>query len=717
MKISHIFYGIIISLIFNFNLAFGQSDIAIIRKRVVDELLSPSVNETFVADLISTQNSDGTWPGIDYIDTSNTGFQHSRHLNNLVRMSHAYVKKGSKLRGKRNLKNAIYRALDYWLANDFICENWWWNEIGTPDNLTSVLLFMDKNLTPGQIEQTSEITGRGHLEARGARPSGDRIKIGGIQAKNALFKRNKDVFDKTIKVIESEIKFSPGVVGMQPDYSFHHRNDRVNNTLSYGLAYADSFAEWAAYVAGTSYKFSDQQINMLVDYYLDGICKMMAFGKFADPGTHNRDITRKKNAGASDTKTPERLLSATDYRKNELEEIVNIRLEKVQPTLSFGKYFWQTEHYSHQRPGYFASVRMFSDRNANMEWPYNGEGLLNHHRGDGTNYLSVTGLEYLNLAPVYDWQKIPGSTVMQKKSLPAENEIQKYGTMDFVGAVTDGLYGAVGFDFASPHDPLKARKSWFFFDDEYVCLGAGIKSSSANHVATTIEQSHLQGDVVIRSNDKIQTAAAGEQQFAHTAWVYHNHTGYVFPGTAGVNLYNQAASGSWFSVSRQSANSKEEVKMDVFKLWIDHGAQLEDAAYQYIVYPGVTADEVENACKNPAVDIVSNTPGIQAVRHKDLGITQAVFYKSGQIQLADGLLLRIDSPGIIMIKQSDLRISQISVSDPSRKLDRLHLSVNRNISGKGDNYTIAWNQDKSVSEVSIDLPEDEYAGSSVTINL
>jgi chondroitin AC lyase len=135
-----------------------------------------------------------------------------------------------------------------------------------------------------------------------------------------------------------------------------------------------------------------------------------------------------------------------------------------------------------------------------MEQPYNSEGLLNHHRGDGTNHISRTGDEYYDMAPVFDFQKIPGTTVMQKPSLPPPEEIQKLGLTEFVGAVTDGEYGAVGFDFKSPHDPLCARKSWFFFDQEYVCLGSGISTRQDLPVVTTLNQCLLRDDVIISVN-------------------------------------------------------------------------------------------------------------------------------------------------------------------------------------------------------------------------
>ena len=63
-------------------------------------------------------------------------------------------------------------------------------------------------------------------------------------------------------------------------------------------------------------------------------------------------------------------------------------------------------------------------------------------------------------------------------------------------SIFDGKNGAAAFDFESAHDPLKAKKSWFFFDDEYVCLGASVQSSSPYPVATTINQTLLNSKVV-----------------------------------------------------------------------------------------------------------------------------------------------------------------------------------------------------------------------------
>jgi chondroitin AC lyase len=695
--------------------AKAADDFEILRQRFIADQMAPKVNESLVRELISTIKSDGTWDGIDYKDVSRTGFQHGNHLKNMVEMARAYKKKETKLKGDPKLKKAINSALEYWLANDFICDNWWWNQIGTPNSLISFLLIMDKDVTSDQVEKTLKMVGRAHLEASGARPSGDRIKIAGILAKNALFSRKKEVFENAIKVIEGEIKFST-LRGMQHDFSFHHREDWVNNTLSYGTGYADAFAEWAANVAGTNYKFSEKSLKHLIDYYLDGICKQMIYGKSTDPGVMNRDITRPHEHPVFGTGTPERLLKVSDYRKAELEDIIKLRRGETEPSLAFSKFFWNTEHFVIQRPTYYTSVRMYSTRNRNMEEPYNSEGLMNHHRADGTNYISRTGKEYNDIAPINDWQKIPGATILQKPALPSENEIQKDGLTDFVGAVTDGMYGAVAFDFRSPHDRLRAKKGWFFFDNEYVCLGAGITAGSANNAATTLNQIWLNGNVTVMQNGEKKVMPKSEHVLENVNWVYHDGTGYLFPAPAKINLSNQVATGSWFLVNKQSDSPKEEVRGDVFKLWLDHGRRPQEATYQYIIIPSTTESNLQTVASSKAIEILANTTSVQAVKHNGLNICEVIFYSAGDVQVSNNLKVSFDSPGVIMMKTDGTTVKSISVADPSRKLKRVHLSISQKINANGEGYKAVWNDTSGATEIAVDLPQNEYAGKSVTVN-
>ncbi len=717
---------------------FGQSDFDVVKERITKELMQAPVDDQRIETLISTIREDGTWPGINYEDVSRTGFEHRFHLSNMVDLARAYKSQDSKYRKKRKVKSVLELALQNWVDHDYFCDNWWYNQIGTPNNLVTILLIIGDELPEELTDGLQPMLARATLDAGGARPGGDRIKIASIQAKNMLFLGDKETFNEVVRVIESEIKYvewigarygygirrdvggfqnrSAGGRGIQYDNSFHHRVDGVNNTLSYGLGYANAFIEWAVYTADTQYAFSDGQLEKLIDYFLDGICKTAVYGKYPDPGAKNRSISRKGTLAPYNAEPAEKLLLTSDYRKDEIQEIADIRNQGIKPTTSHATFYWDSEHFSFQRPDFFTSVRMYSTRNYNMEQPYNSEGLLNHHRGDGTNHISRTGDEYYDIAPVFDYQKVPGATTMQKPELPSEREIQKLGLTDFVGAATDGKYAAVGFDFKSPHDPLCARKSWFFFDEEYVCLGAGISGRRELPVVTTINQCLLRDDVTIYSSGKMSSVIKGEHKIDDVDWVYQDGIGYVFTEPLAVNIKNNEATGSWWDINKQTDSPKEEIKLDVFKLWLDHGEQPIDESYAYIVVPATTVDQLTKATSKTNISILENTPYMQAVKHNALNMTQIVFYKAGELEIAEGIVVRSENPGIVMLKMDNQEVKQITVSDPNRELGTYSLSISSKLEKSGEKIEASWNEQKGISAIDIALPQGNYAGQSVSID-
>ena len=708
-------------LVFMTSFAFAQTnDISIIRQRVIAELFSNPVADNQVETVVAKMKQDGSFPGIDYADLSNiAGFPQQRHLIDLLYLARVYQSKNAKYYHSKQLLETIEKGLNFWAKNDFVGDNWHDSQITVPTILVNLMLVMGNELPKDLVERLQPIIGRANMSASGARPSGDRIVIAGILAKNMLFRENFAEFEKVIKIIEGEIKFSTGERGIQQDYSFHHRPDRVNNTTSYGYGkYANAFGEWLVYVNGTRYQFSKEKINQLVDYYIDGITKQLVYGIYEDVSVKNRDITSRSNFQPRGTLEIERLLVGTDYRKAELEELIRLRKGTAKPTKSFAKFFWQTEHFVFQRPNYYTTVRMFSTRNANMEMPYNGPGKTTHHRADGTNYLVLKGNEYHNIWPVYNWQKISGTTVLQKPALPGPDEIQKKGLTGFVGAVTDDLYGAVVFDFKSPHDMVEAKKSWFFFDEEYVCLGTDIRSESKLPVATTINQVLLKGDVTIMQDGNKQVLPQGNRVTDKVKCVYHDRIGYIFPEPAKLNVSNQNESGTWAAITDQKNISKELVTEPVFKLWFDHGARPAKASYQYIVVPDVDQNKLmETSQNNRSIKILSNTDTVQAVLHGKLNMVQAAFYQAAELKVTLTLSLKMDSQGMLMARMEGNRIKAISVADPSRKLRRISLTVPGIYAIKKEGLICLPNNQLQQSILLIDLPQGVYAGKSVNLQL
>ena len=720
---------------------FSQgNDLILIKNRIYLSLINKEINFNNLEKVIKEFDGE-KWPNIKYEDVSREGFDNRIHTSNMVELAIAFKNPKSKYHNKKRLKGILDSALVFWCKNDFIGDNWWNNQIGTPTDLVHLMLLMGNEFPEKLVEKSQEIISRANINKGGARPGGDRIKVSSIAAKNQLFLNNNLEFDKIIDIIENEIKFvewtgreygythsknniggfnefsQANGRGLQYDNSFHHRTDGVNNTLSYGLSYSLAFIEWGHYSRNTKYAFSKEKINLLTDYYLDGVCKTAVYGKFPDFAAKNRSVSRKGSVKPYTTDAVERLLQISNYRSKELKEIMDLRNNKIQkPTVSHATFYWNSEHFSFQRPNFFSSVRMFSSRNMNMESPYNSEGLLNHHRGDGANHTVIKGDEYYDISPVYDYLKIPGTTIVQKEKLPNPNAIKKIGVTDFVGAVSDGKYGAVGFDFKSPHNPLVARKSWFFFDEEYVCLGAGISTKMKNEVNTTLNQSLLRGEVVVSAAGEKKNIKAGAQMLNDIDWIHHDNITYLFPKPQTIFIKNEIAKGSWWRISKQTSSSKDTVKLAVFKTWINHGESPSNASYEYIVKPGIL-DKVDEQKTFNNIQTLSNTPYVQAVKNNELGIIQMIFYKAGEIKISEALKFKCHAPGIIMLKMDKNTIQEVSVSDPNRELSQISFSINHKIDAEGKDFKILWSEENNQSTFLVALPEGNFQGSTVKIKL
>ncbi|WP_158860120.1 polysaccharide lyase family 8 super-sandwich domain-containing protein [Lunatibacter salilacus] len=690
-----------------------------IRKRVVADLLNTEISEDQVKNILNQMDPDGSYPHIDYQDLSRTaGFPHRHHTANLVYLAKAFAIPSSPYYQDPAIKEKIILSLEYWVTHDFVGDNWHDNQISTPTNLVNLMLLIGDELPKELVQNAQPMIGRAHMEASGARPSGDRIVIAGILAKNLLFIRDKEAFDGVISIIANEIKFATGERGMQHDYSFHHRVDRVNNTTSYGYGkYANAFGEWADYVAGTSYAFDRDRINQLVDYYLDGVYKQLVYGIYEDISVKNRSISNRSTFQPKDVVEIERLLRSTDYRKEELEEIIQLRKGNVSPTRAFAKFFWQTEHFVLQRPDFYTTVRMFSTRNRNMEMPYNGPGKTTHHRADGTNYLQLKGNEYQDIWPVYDWQKISGTTILQKPELHSPDNIQLDGLTGFVGAAEDGYFGAVGFDFISPHDGTKAKKGWFFFDRVYVCLGAGIASEKPYPVASTVDQVLLRGPIQVQQQGaSSRQLAEGEHELKNLEWLFHDGVGYWFPEGPTLTVKNQIERGSWAAITDQKNVSTEEIQKKVLTAYFDHGIRPQDAGYAYVVAPRTSPEELASFPQS-GLRILANKQNLQAVHHPGLEQTQAVFYEGGSLSMADGSILTVDQPGILLISKDGKSIQSLTVADPLRSRESFVIHVPGQYEGTSNEVKADWDRNKNTTRLLITLPQGVYAGKSVTVGL
>lgn len=134
--------------------------------------------------------------------------------------------------------------------------------------------------------------------------------------------------------------------------------------------------------------------------------------------------------------------------------------------------------------------------------------------------------------------------------------------------------------------------------------------------------------------------------------------------------------------------------------------------------PGISEDKLsETSVNNRHIEILANTPDLQAVKHSKLNITQLAFYKAGEVEIAKGSKISMDSQGMAMLKMQGDKLKELTVADPSRKLNKVLLTVSGIYNAKGEGFAAIPNSKQNNTLLIVELPQGVYAGKSISIKL
>ncbi|MEI6751978.1 MAG: glycoside hydrolase family 88 protein [Paludibacter sp.] len=667
-------------------------------------------NIDHIRSLMSEQREDGSWPDVDYKSTPRQNWpavlHFSDHLHDLVV---AYSLPGAPLYRDAKLKKKIIAAIDYWLNNDFQNPNWWYQSIGMPAyNLGPVLLCMRDELDAEQMEKCRKILSRCDLkDKRKWRTGGNLI----FDCRAALYyglmvDDNELVSRMFNSMIYEESKITPPIgSGIKEDFSeWEHGNLLFNH--GYGSLLIGEASRLLYYANEVGIKVKPQAVDFISNFLLDG-CVWMARGQFLDYSAMGRSIvTPKENVkSVMLTASPREefnymtlgahyLQTLGTSRSNELAAVSQRFLGKA-PALVGNKMFYMSDFMTHSRTNYYSSVRMSSNRTLNTE-VCNGQNRLGHHLGEGTNYIIVRGNEYENIFPVWDWTKVPGTTVNSSSldnstldelvdsgwfpSINPEEEgfgrnklrVSRLGRTTFVGGVSDGLSGIACMELKVL--TLNAKKSWFFMGNKIICLGSGITDKNSGEVNTTLNQCLLNGSVkVVDEYGTEKKMNTGIHHLSGAKMIYHDSIAYLFPFSQKINCSNQTQEGNWNKIDVNQSNSI--VKADVFSLSINHGNHPENSSYGYIIIPGIDYHQAYQNMQNGGVSILSNTELLQAVEDKITGTLGVIFYKAGMLEVQSGHKIMVSQPCVLMISE---KTKQIAVASP----DGVTKTININLDGQ-----------------------------------
>jgi len=663
--------------------AHSQNDFTTISDRIFDnfQAASAATVDAQAASLLSTLQPDFSWPDINYASTAQTDWAPGNHLARMGTLAKAYSKPTSTYYGDATLKAKIEGVMNYWLALSPAptSTNWFYLSISVPRDIGNTLICLRKS--PAGIPQTLEnqmltwMTKGISITVSPAKDGSNLTDVAQHYIMRACLTQNQSLLTQAIAAVTNSIVVTTGE-GIQIDHSYTAHGPQLY-VYGYGREYVSGISNIAVYVAGTSYAFASDKLAIFSDFVRKGFIKPSR-GAYADYNLYGRGVSRA-NSGRADVALIEKVkafdlpVHAAEY-DNAIQRMRGLQAPSYNVAPEHVHY-WRTDYTVHHRPGYMFGQRSISNRNAKSEMG-NGENIKGYYLTEGANYIAVNGDEYYNIFPVWEWNKIPGTTVPEITTYPVRASWGvNFGTVPFVGGVSDGTYGASAS--AMSDYSTTAKKAWFYFDNEIVCLGAGISSSAAQAINTTVNQCLLQTAVTVSdASNNVSVLANGSRDYAgNLKWALQGNVGYYFPQAGLVALSNQSQTGSWSSIN--TTGSTAAVSADVFKLWFKHGVAPANASYAYYVLPGKTSAAEMQAYSASDISILSNTAAVQAVRHNGLGIWQIVFYQPGEFT-ADQVTVKADKACVIMLKNATSNDVTVHIADPAQSAQQIYVGIKNN---------------------------------------
>ncbi|RPD42943.1 polysaccharide lyase family 8 super-sandwich domain-containing protein [Chitinophaga barathri] len=679
----------------------AQTDYTLVMDRIRAEQLAAAGNITTldnnVTSTLATLQTNGSWPDISYAYSSTT-YTADTHINRVKSFVLAYSYTSSTHYHSATLFDAITRALQYWDTADPQSWNWYHNQISNPQRLGEILIVL--YTAPLSLPTTlrDNLLAQMNRGNPAAQTGANKLDIALHFIYRACLTANATLMNTGVTEAFQPIVLTTGE-GIQPDLSYQQHGPQLY-LYGYGSVFVDGEVKAATYLNGTAWALSGTKLALFSDFVRNAYLKVMR-ARYIDFSVNGRSISRNNNLAQGSTATLTKLKALDPANLAEYDAQI-ARNNGSQPpsymVTPLHTHFWHSDYTVHHRPGYFFGLRNVSPRTTKSE-NGNGENLKGYYLSEGATNITVSGMEYHNIFPVWDWSRIPGTTVPFITSFPLRTAWGvNFGTAAFSGGVSDSLYGATALAFNDYN--TQARKSWFFFDNEIVCLGADVKSTAAQAINTTVNQCLQNGTVTVFANGAQSTAGTGSFNYNNTLkWVSHNGIGYYFPSGGNIQLSNQAQSGTWQSINTGGTTATQT--MNVFKLWIDHGTAPTNGSYAYYILPGQNMATYDTT----QVRIQSNTADVQAVRHMGLNIRQIVFYKAGTFT-KDSVTITVDRACAVMLKNVGSTNVTVSVADPAQSSSPVNVYLDLpNI--------------PQTRHLTANLPSGNLAGSSVayTVNL
>ena len=479
-------------------------------KSVMESVCPPSA-ET-VSQLVKKLDESGRWPDVDYMTVSRSAWPVRVHLQRMKAIARAPHSAESVA--------AFRRALGAWLRGGFRNPNWWWNAIGVPLELGAACLAMDGELSDAE---RAAVVGR-LRESKIGMTGQNRIWLAECVLYRALIEGNAVDAKAACDAISGEVAMSDTVEGIQADWSFHQHGNQAQFG-NYGASYIMSVPRLLRLFDGTAWAADAEKTEILRNLVEKGFLPTVWHGSM-DVGAIGRQLGR----GAARAKGASVLLAAEELGVG----------ASVAPGLHW---FPKSAYGVYRADSWMASVKCQTASIQGME-KVNEDNLLGAHLADGALFCYVTGEEYRDIFPFWNWRHVPGTTSYDIETVDWESRNSEEC------CVAEGDLVRFRLDRAG----LKAESEWRFSPNGVDVSVSGITATNGLPVVTTVEQSVAQPNATWWREGGGIVAVNGAIR-------------YLLPSNAVVKVEDRT--GSWRR--HMGAADDGEVQGRAFEITIPHG--------------------------------------------------------------------------------------------------------------------------------------------------
>lgn len=561
-------------------------------RKLAEQNLSP---KTLLSHLTDDGEGGLYFADLDYTSPLKSVWPAGEHVIRLLALVGAYGEERQKCP-----ENAcvIIGLLRHWLSHNYVCPNWWHNDIGVPMRLGQIALLTEEIL-PDELKPPLKIRiKRGtyldipQIEAgfrdnwKDAPPCGAWTGANFLWGMTTSFTYALLTEDKEIlKNVKREIAYQflrPASEGINPDHSFYQHGTRWYSG-GYGRSFLVCVTPMICAFLSASVPFSKKALDLFLSQFLDGARHFTHRGYY-DFHAVGRELSRKDALHVGEIKTAVKALTLVPNlpRKEEMLAFLSEMEGKKAPKMHT-VFFPYISHLSHKYKGCYFGITGMNQGEMGAEH-CNGEGVLCYHMTYGSKTCFMgTGKEYSNIDPLFDYAYVPGTTTFDETDdelLARDPKWTGKVCWDRRLACATTKRGGI-LTQRVEHDGISYISTFVVENGTLVALGTNIENTTGKPLHTTIDQAFAQ-------NTDIQSPT-----LAHSGkFSYH-----ILSGKGHFAVTHRT--GNTQRNNRESLPKAREG--DVFL------AAIEDVTDQYAY--AITLRNTPNSA-----EILQNLPSFQAVR-------------------------------------------------------------------------------------------------------